>query len=108
MSMPQSILVIVTWCGMWGVALSAPVEKTPWHEPEGVVEAAFLRDGKLRYSAEGHEIVGQNKTYFNNRPLYCELATTCFREALARRQCHPNREALARRRCPKHRATEPG
>ena len=76
MSMPRTTLVAAIWCGLVGVSFSAPVEETPWHEPGGVIDAAFLQNGKLRYGAEGHEIVGKNKTYFNNRPLYCELSTT--------------------------------
>jgi len=42
----------------------------PGREPGQIVSAAYLRDGKLRYSAEDREIVGRNGPYFNNRPLY--------------------------------------
>ncbi len=76
MSLHRITLVAVAWCGLLGVAMSAPVEETPWHEPGGVVDAAFLQKGKLRYAAEDREIVGQNRPFFNNRPLYCELRTT--------------------------------
>ena len=38
-------------------------------------DAAYLRDGTLRYAAEGREIVGHNGTCFNNRPLYCQPNT---------------------------------
>ena len=68
----RTILCAIACCGLLRVAVSATVEETPWHEPGGVVDAAYLKDGKLRYIAEGREIVGKNKTYFNNRPLYCE------------------------------------
>ena len=43
----------------------------PWREPGQVKDAAYLRGGALRYTAEGREIVGRNRTCFNNRPLYC-------------------------------------
>lgn len=39
------------------------------------MDAAYRRDGKLRYAAEDGEIVGRNGKYFNNRPLYCRLNT---------------------------------
>ena len=51
-----------------------PVEP-PWREPGQTKDAAYLRTAALRYSAEGREIVGHNRTCFNNRPLYC-LANT--------------------------------
>ncbi len=47
----------------------------PWREPGQAVSAEYLRDGALRYEAAGHEIVGHNGPYFNNRPLYCKLNT---------------------------------
>ncbi|MBI4028102.1 MAG: DUF4450 domain-containing protein [Verrucomicrobia bacterium] len=43
-----------------------------WREPGQRVDAAYLRDGALRYAAEDREIVGRNGTCFNNRPLHCE------------------------------------
>ncbi len=67
-------LAATTWCGLLGAALPspAPCEEAPWREPGQAVEAAYLRDGALRYAAEGRAIVGRNKSCFNNRPLYCE------------------------------------
>ena len=47
----------------------------PWREPGQAVDAAYLRDGRLRYAPEDREIVGRNGPYFNNRPLYCRLNT---------------------------------
>ncbi|PKO23853.1 MAG: hypothetical protein CVU38_01915 [Chloroflexi bacterium HGW-Chloroflexi-1] len=44
-------------------------------EPGQVVDAGYVRQGIVRYVAEGREIVGRNGTYFNNRPLYCEPQT---------------------------------
>jgi len=61
--------------------MSAPGDRTavsmsgPWREPGQAVDAAYRRDGRLRYAAEGREIVGCNGPYFNNRPLYCSLNT---------------------------------
>jgi len=52
--------------------LAAPVPEEPWHEPGGVLSADFLKNGKLRYTAKDHEIIGYNQPYFNNRPLYCQ------------------------------------
>ena len=46
-----------------------------WREPGQIVDAAYLENGSLRYSAEGREIVGRNGTCFNNRPLYCQSAS---------------------------------
>ena len=56
-------------------ARPAATETGPWREPGQAVDATYLRDGKLRYHAEGHEIVGRNRAHFNNRPLYCRLNT---------------------------------
>ena len=57
-------------------SLSAlPLAEPPWREPGQTKDAAYLRSAALRYSAEGREIVGRNRTCFNNRPLYCEPAT---------------------------------
>ena len=47
-----------------------PVEPA-WREPGQTKDAAYLRTAELRYSAEDREIVGRNRTCFNNRPLYC-------------------------------------
>ncbi len=44
-------------------------------EPGQSVDAAYRRDGRLRYEAEDREILGRNGAYFNNRPLYCKLNT---------------------------------
>ena len=46
-------------------------EEAAWREPGQLPDAAYLRSGTLRYAAEGREIVGRNRTCFNNRPLYC-------------------------------------
>ena len=54
---------------------SAVAMSGPWREPGQAVDAAYRRDGRLRYGAEGREIVGRNGPYFNNRPLYCTLNT---------------------------------
>ena len=61
-------------------AVAEPVPTTPtamptepaWREPGQTKDAAYLRTAALRYSAEGREIVGRNRTCFNNRPLYCD------------------------------------
>ncbi|MBS0631956.1 MAG: DUF4450 domain-containing protein, partial [Verrucomicrobia bacterium] len=47
----------------------------PRREPGQIVDAAYRREGKLRYTAENGEIVGRNGEYFNNRPLYCNQST---------------------------------
>ena len=47
----------------------------PWREPGQAVDAAYRRDGALRYDAADREIVGRNGPYFNNRPLYCRANT---------------------------------
>ena len=52
---------------------SAPAPTRLLREPGQHVDAAYRRDGTLRYEAEGREIVGRNGPYFNNRPLYCNL-----------------------------------
>lgn len=46
-----------------------------WREPGQVVAYDYRQNGTLRYAVEGHEIVGRNRTCFNNRPLYCEPHT---------------------------------
>jgi len=51
--------------------------EAPWREPGQFKDAEYLRTGKLRYDAVGREIVGHNRTCFNNRPLYCEANTEC-------------------------------
>ena len=53
----------------------AATAKGPWREPGQVVDAKYRREGKLRYEADDHEIVGRNGPYYNNRPLYCRLNT---------------------------------
>ncbi len=55
--------------GRW--RLSAPVEEAPWREPGQTVDPVYAQKGALRYAAEGRQIVGRNRTCFNNRPLYC-------------------------------------
>ncbi|MBZ5565743.1 MAG: DUF4450 domain-containing protein [Acidobacteriia bacterium] len=50
---------------------AAEVNEAPWREPGQTKDAAYLRTAALRYTAEGREIVGHNRTCFNNRPLYC-------------------------------------
>ena len=64
-------------------AAAKPVSTTPaamptesaWREPGQTKDAAYLRTAALRYFAEGREIVGRNRTCFNNRPLYCDPTT---------------------------------
>jgi hypothetical protein len=56
-------------------APAAVTETGPWREPGQAVDANYLRAGKLRYRADGREIVGHNRAHFNNRPLYCRLNT---------------------------------
>ena len=53
----------------------AATAQGPWREPGQTVDATYRREGKLRYVAGDHEIVGRNGPYFNNRPLYCRLNT---------------------------------
>jgi hypothetical protein len=43
-----------------------------WREPGQTKDPEYLRTAKLRYSADGYEVVGKNRTCFNNRPLYCD------------------------------------
>jgi hypothetical protein len=65
----------------WGLAelvAAAASAEPPWREPGQVKDAEYLRSAKLRYSAEGREIVGRNRTCFNNRPLYCQPHDTGF------------------------------
>ena len=42
----------------------------PWREPGQLKDPAYLKTAALRYSADNREIVGHNRTCFNNRPLY--------------------------------------
>ncbi len=49
--------------------------EAPWREPGQTKDADYLQKAALRYAAEGREIVGRNRTCFNNRPLYCEPGT---------------------------------
>ena len=73
--MPQRTqkLFVTMLCGWLGVALAAsvPGEEPPWREPGQAVSSHYLKQGSLRYTAEDREIVGRNRTCFNNRPLYC-------------------------------------
>jgi hypothetical protein len=89
--MPQSTRR--QFCGYGGYLLAAPSlpaqtpplrhppvqaggpGEVPWREPGQTKDAAYLLTAALRYSAEGREIVGNNRTCFNNRPLYCEPGT---------------------------------
>jgi hypothetical protein len=66
----------LTLCGLLGmVAWAAAGEEATWREPGQVVDGDYLKRGTLRYTAEGREIVGRNRTCFNNRPLYCPPET---------------------------------
>ena len=51
---------------------AAELNEPPWREPGQTLDAAYLRTAALRYTAKGREIVGHNRTCFNNRPMYCE------------------------------------
>jgi hypothetical protein len=64
--------------GLSAAAAAGPPDETPWREPGQVKDAAYLKTAALRYSAEGREIVGRNRTCFNNRPLYCQPHDTGF------------------------------
>ena len=65
-------VLVLTLCGLVGIAASAStVTEAPWREPGQIVGGDYLKHGTLRYTAEGREIVGRNRTCFNNRPLYC-------------------------------------
>jgi hypothetical protein len=89
--MPQSTRR--EFCGYGGYLLAAPSlaaqtpplrhppvqaagpGEVPWREPGQTKDASYLLTAALRYTAEGREIVGNNRTCFNNRPLYCEPGT---------------------------------
>lgn len=47
-----------------------PAPEPAWREPGQVFTPAFLASGQLRYAAHQGDIVGVNRTAFNNRPLY--------------------------------------
>jgi hypothetical protein len=66
-----------TLCGLIGIAASVAgsADEGPWREPGQIVEDAYLVSGALRYAAQDRQIVGRNRTCFNNRPLYCESRT---------------------------------
>ncbi|MGC2404692.1 MAG: hypothetical protein WA510_33180, partial [Acidobacteriaceae bacterium] len=49
----------------------------PWHEPGQLKDRAYLKTAAQRYSAIDREVVGHNRTCFNNRPLYCEPPNDC-------------------------------
>lgn len=69
-------ILALTLYGLFGmVALLAAAEEPRWREPGQIVDADYRRSGKLRYDAEDREIVGHNRTCFNNRPLYCQPQT---------------------------------
>ena len=65
--------IIIGYCAL-ADSPAVPAEST-WREPGQIVEPAYRENGKLRYTAEGREIVGRNGTLFNNRPLYCETTS---------------------------------
>ena len=62
---------MIMGCCALANSLAVPAEPI-WREPGQIVDPAYLRNGSLRYSAEGREIIGRNRTCFNNRPLYCQ------------------------------------
>lgn len=47
-----------------------PAPEPAWREPGQVFTPEYLASGQLRYAASGGDIVGVNRTAFNNRPLY--------------------------------------
>ncbi len=49
----------------------------PWREPGQLKDPAYLKTAQLRYSVADREIVGHNRTCFNNRPLYCQPPNDC-------------------------------
>ena len=55
----------------WLARRPAPAPEPVWREPGQAVTEAYRQTGALRYNAEGQEIVGRNRSCFNNRPLYC-------------------------------------
>lgn len=70
---------VVCWaCGLVAVAAVAtavlrgapPAPEPAWREPGQVFTPEFLASGQLRYAADQGDIVGVNRTAFNNRPLY--------------------------------------
>ena len=67
---PCHSVVRTVRCGRVGVG-----RRSSLREPGQVVDSAYARTGALRYAAEGREIVGRNRTCFNNRPLYCSPGT---------------------------------
>ena len=69
-----ALTAAVVQAGSSGAAVASPAktQEAEGREPGQVVTPTYLRNGVLRYSAEGREIVGRNRPYFNNRPLYCE------------------------------------
>ncbi|MGD0896745.1 MAG: hypothetical protein ABR915_02845 [Thermoguttaceae bacterium] len=72
-AMRPVIVIAVVMAGRIAAATAAaPPDEKPWREPGQIVTADYLTSGALRYSAEGREIVGRNRTCFNNRPMYCE------------------------------------
>jgi len=64
--MQIGLLVLMLAVPSW-----APAEELPWREPGQVKDEWYLHKGTLRYAAEDREIVGHNRSCFNNRPLYC-------------------------------------
>ena len=68
-------ILALTLYGLFGMVASvAAAEEATWREPGQIVDADYLKHGKLRYTAEDREIVGHNRTCFNNRPLVLPAA----------------------------------
>ena len=64
-------------CGCWALRWPPPCqERNPRGANRGKrLVPLILKQGTLRYTAEDREIVGRNRTCFNNRPLYCNPGT---------------------------------
>ncbi len=52
------------------VHAAPPAPEPAWREPGQIFTPEYLAAGQLRYSAADCDIVGFNRTAFNNRPLY--------------------------------------
>jgi hypothetical protein len=60
----------------WPVRRLLALRRPPaWREPGQTKDAEFLASARLRYTAEGREIVGRDAGSLNNRPLYCQPQT---------------------------------
>ncbi len=62
---------------LWSLEPAHSTGERPWREPGQLKDRAYLKTAAQRYSAIDREIVGHNKTCFNNRPLYCEPPNDC-------------------------------